>query len=107
MDPAQLKKLDDKLNFKGWGNSEIMTEWYILGIESGYKGIRPQMKRFLYKVGRRKYIAPIYSALIKTPENLLWAKKVFLRANVSYHFVTFSTVNEMLYPKGNGNIHHH
>jgi len=65
------------------------------------------MKRFLYKVGRRKYIAPIYSALIKTPENLLWAKKVFLRANVSYHFVTFSTVNEMLYPKGNGNIHHH
>jgi leukotriene-A4 hydrolase len=107
MDPAQLKKLDDKLNFKGWGNSEIMTEWYILGINSDYKGIRPQMKRFLYKVGRRKYIAPIYSALIKTPENLLWAKKVFLRANVSYHFVTFSTVYEMLYPKGNGNIHHH
>ena len=107
MDPAQLKKLDDKLNFKGWGNSEIMTEWYILGIESGYKGIRPQMKRFLYKVGRRKYIAPLYSALIKTPENLLWAKKVFLRANVSYHFVTFSTVYKMLYPKGNGNIHHH
>ena len=107
MDPAQLKKLDDKLNFKGWGNSEIMTEWYILGIESGYKGIRPEMKRFLYKVGRRKYIAPLYSALIKTPENLLWAKKVFLRANVSYHFVTFSTVYKMLYPKGNGNIHHH
>jgi len=106
MDPAQLKKLDDNLNFKGWGNSEIMTEWYILGINSDYKGIRPEMKRFLYKVGRRKYIAPLYGALIKTPENLLWAKKVFLRANVSYHFVTFSTVYEMLYPKGNGNIHH-
>ena len=106
MDPAQLKKLDDNLNFKGWGNSEIMTEWYILGINSDYKGIRPEMKRFLYKVGRRKYIAPLYGALIKTPENLLWAKKIFLRANVSYHFVTFSTVYEMLYPKGNGNIHH-
>jgi leukotriene-A4 hydrolase len=106
MDPSQLKKLDDNLNFKGWGNSEIMTEWYILGIESNYKGIRPQMKRFLYKVGRRKYIAPLYNALIKTPENLLWAQKVFLRANVSYHFVTFSTVYKMLYPKGNGNINH-
>jgi hypothetical protein len=101
-----LKKLDDNLNFKGWGNSEIMTEWYILGIESNYKGIRPQMKRFLNKVGRRKYIAPLYNALIKTPENLLWAKKVFIRASVSYHFVTYSTVYEMLYPKGNGNINH-
>ena len=98
MTPARLAILDEKLNFKGWGNSEIMTEWYLLGIKCGYKKIRPEMKRFLYKVGRRKFTAPIYEALTKTPDDLLWSKKVFMRANVSYHFVTYTTVEEMLYP---------
>ena len=98
MTPERLAILDEKLNFKGWGNSEIMTEWYLLAIKCGYKKIRPEMKRFLYKVGRRKFTAPIYEALSKTPDDLLWSKKVFMRANVSYHFITYSTVEEMLYP---------
>ncbi|MBI1838629.1 MAG: M1 family metallopeptidase [Flavobacteriia bacterium] len=98
MDPKQLQKLDDKLNFKGWGNSEIQTEWYVLGIHSGYKGIKPNLKKFLNKIGRRKYIAPLYQALSENPDDLIWAKKVFIKAGMGYHFVTRSSVIEILYP---------
>lgn len=96
--PKSLEKLDEKLDFKGCGNAEIMTEWYLVGIKNGYKSIRPEIKQFLYKIGRRKYIAPIYESLSKNKEDLIWAKKVFLRAKNSYHFITYSTVEEILYP---------
>ena len=98
MEPERLAYLDENLNFKGCGNSEIMTEWYILGINSGYKSIRPDLKRFLNKVGRRKYLEPIYEALSKNKDDLLWGKKVFLRAKVGYHFISYSTIEEILYP---------
>jgi leukotriene-A4 hydrolase len=98
IDPILLRQLDKKLNFKSWGNSEIMAEWYVLGIHSNYKDIRPEMKKFLTKVGRRKFLAPIYEALSKRQEDLDWARVLFEEAKSNYHFVSKSTVKEILYP---------
>ena len=99
MDPEKMRKLDKELNFKGWGNSEIVSEWFVLGINSGYKDIRPELKAFLQKVGRRKYLMPIYEALTKNPDDLSWAKLVFDGAKNNYHYVSRSSVEEVLYPK--------
>ena len=98
MDPAQMRKLDEHLDFKGCGNAEIMTEWYVLGINSGYMDIRPPMEKFLMKVGRRKFLMPIYKNLAKTSETLAWGKKVFDKAQHNYHFVSKSSVEAVLYP---------
>ena len=98
MTPARLMLLDDKLNFKGCGNAEIMTEWFLLGVKSGYKQIRPEMSLFLKKVGRRKYILPLYEALTKTPDDFIWAKKVFTKAKNNYHSITYFSVNKILNP---------
>ncbi|MEN9440608.1 MAG: hypothetical protein RLZ33_684 [Bacteroidota bacterium] len=99
IDPELMRNLDKHLNFKNWGNAEIMNEWYILGINSGYDDIRPNMEKFLLKVGRRKYIAPIYQELAKTPENLKWARGVFEKAKNNYHYISRNTVQELLYKK--------
>lgn len=99
IEPEYMKILDQNLNFKNWGNCEIMAEWYVLGINSGYEDIRPNIEKFLMKVGRRKYLVPIYSTLAKDPENLKWAKMVFEKAKVNYHYVSKSTVQEILYEK--------
>ena len=99
IDPELMRNLDKHLNFKNWGNAEIMNEWYILGINSGYDDIRPNMEKFLLKVGRRKYIAPIYQELAKTPENLKWARQVFEKAKNNYHYISRTTVQDLLYKK--------
>lgn len=96
-DPELMKKLDQNLNFKNWGNSEIMNEWYVLGINSNYEEIKPSMERFLMKVGRRKYLQPIYTELAKTPENLKWARTVYAKAKNNYHYVSRNTIDEILY----------
>jgi leukotriene-A4 hydrolase len=94
--PSRLAELDRVFDFKGWGNAEIMAEWFVKGIRAGYSDIRPQMKDFLMTVGRRKFVGPIYSALAETPENKKWAKEVYQTARNNYHSVTFSTIDLIL-----------
>lgn len=95
-DVEKLKLLDKKINFKAWGNAEIATEWYVLGIEAGYTEIRPNMEKFLSKIGRRKFLLPIYKTLSKDPENLAWGRAVYAKARKNYHSVSQNTMDEIL-----------
>jgi leukotriene-A4 hydrolase len=94
----QMEIIDEKLNFKNSGNAEIMTEWFILGIQTGYKSIRPEMEKFLQKVGRRKFLLPIYKNLVnsKDKSNLKFAKDVYTKARPFYHSVSQKTMDELL-----------
>lgn len=96
IDVKKLQLLDEKLNFKACGNAEIMTEWYVLGIQAGYKNINPNIEAFLKKVGRRKFLLPIYKTLAKNKENLEFAKKVYKKARPYYHSVSKKTMDELL-----------
>lgn len=97
LDKEKMKKIDAKLNFRNSGNAEIMSEWFILGINNDYTDLRPDIKKFLVKVGRRKFLAPIYTALSKPENNSIdWAKEVYAEARPNYHAISFNTVDEIL-----------
>src|SRR5690554_543030 len=92
----KMATIDKQLNFKSSGNSEIMAEWYVLAIKNEYTEIRPEIKAFLKKVGRRKYLEPLYIALASTEETLAWGKEVYKEARPFYHAVSFNTVDKIL-----------
>jgi aminopeptidase N len=94
----QMEEIDKKLNFKNSRNAEIMTEWFVLAIQTGYKDIRPEMSRFLQKVGRRKFLLPIYKNLAKSKDksNLVFAKEVYTKARPYYHSVSKKTMDDLL-----------
>lgn len=96
IDTSLLIKIDQQLEFKSCGNSEIMTEWYVLAIKNNYKGVREDMYKFLTKVGRRKYIEPIYNALVQKEEDREWAIKTFELAKSNYHYVSSNTIASIL-----------
>ncbi len=96
IDTSLLIKIDQQLEFKSCGNSEIMTEWYVLAIKNNYKGVREDMYKFLTKVGRRKYIEPIYNALVQKEEDREWAIKTFEVAKSNYHYVSSNTIASIL-----------
>jgi leukotriene-A4 hydrolase len=50
----------------------------------------------LINVGRRKFLTPIYKALIKTPEGKKMAKDIYKEARPNYHSVAYNTLDEML-----------
>lgn len=96
--PKTMRELDKKLEFSKNANSAIKSEWFQLAIRVGYKDARPYMKAHLIKIGRRWLVEGIYHELAKSkdPSNLAWAKTVFSEAKENYHFVTRSTVAEIL-----------
>lgn len=93
---STYKQLDANLNLKACGNSEVMFEWYLKNIAAGNKSIYPPMKRFLLKVGRRKFVEPLFEELVKSPDGLVWAKETYSEARSSYHYITSNTVDEII-----------
>ncbi|MGB0934144.1 MAG: M1 family metallopeptidase [Lishizhenia sp.] len=97
--PENLRTLDKMVDFKGWGNAEIMEEWFGLGIQVGYTDIIPEMDAFLCKVGRRKFLTPLYSKLAYSSHkelNIELGRKIYAKAKVNYHAVSKGTVEEIL-----------
>ncbi|MEO6518613.1 MAG: M1 family metallopeptidase [Pseudoxanthomonas sp.] len=92
----QLKQLDEAYKFTGTQNGEIAMRWYPLTIRSGYLEARPEIAKFIERVGRRKLIMPIYAELVKTPEGLAFAKESFARARPGYHPITTASVEAEL-----------
>ena len=92
----KMKELDQFLGFSTCGNAEIMNEWFVLAIKNDYIEIRPEMEAFLSKIGRRKYLVPIYKALAEKPENLAWAKELFNKVSPNYRAVSIKTIHEIL-----------
>lgn len=94
----KMNELESAIGFGAKGNPAIKSDWFLLAAKSGNKELRPGMEAYLMKIGRRWYIESIYEALSESEdkENLEWARSVYEKAKSNYHFVTRSTVEEIL-----------
>ena len=80
-------------------NPEILVEWFLLSIESGYESAYPALEKFLTEVGRRKFLKKLYKKLAETPEGLEWGRKVHDKVKFKYHYSTNLTLDKILYPE--------
>lgn len=62
---ANMQFLDAKFGFSKTENSEIAFDWFQLCIKSRYAVAYPDLANFLKKVGRRKFVLPLYESLIE------------------------------------------
>ena len=92
----KMKELDDVFHFTQSGNAEILFAWFELSIRSNYLPAYPAMENFLVNVGRRKFVKPLFTALVKTAEGKALADQIFEKARSNYHSVTRHTVEEIL-----------
>lgn len=92
----QMSELDASFRFTGTPNPEIAQRWYPLSVRSGYFEARVAISDFLKRIGRRKLILPIYTALAESKEDLGFARKVFEEARAGYHPITVVSVEALL-----------
>ncbi|MCB0568058.1 MAG: leukotriene A4 hydrolase C-terminal domain-containing protein, partial [Phaeodactylibacter sp.] len=65
-------------------------------IGNGYASqIRPQIEAFLVRVGRRKFLTPLYRAY-KENGQLETAKEIYEKARPNYHAVSRNTMDKLL-----------
>jgi leukotriene A-4 hydrolase/aminopeptidase len=81
-------RLDAALKLTGRGNFEILTAWLCLAAANGYEPAFERARGVLARVGRMKYVRPLYQALGKTAAGRAVAREVFSRAAPTYHALT-------------------
>jgi len=96
LDQQKMAELDAAFGFTNSGNSEIAAEWFELAIKNDYQEAYPKMEEFLVRVGRRKFLKPLYTELAKNPDDLAWAKEVYKKARPNYHSVSTETIDKIL-----------
>ncbi|GAB5419091.1 MAG: M1 family metallopeptidase [Crocinitomicaceae bacterium] len=97
-DLKTMKMLDKTFRFSYDANPAIKSDWFKLCVRTGYKDARPQMKAYLCKIGRRWFIESVYQCMVDSqdPDDLVFAREVFEEAKSNYHFVSRSTIKEIV-----------
>ena len=94
---AQLAALDRDLGLSGTGNNEVLFLWLELALENRYDPAVPAAEKFLATVGRRKFVSPLYEALM---EQGSWgqpiAKRIYAKTRPTYHAITQGTVDKLM-----------
>lgn len=96
MSKERMKELDASYHFTTSGNNEILGAWFPNVIAHQYSEAYPAMENFLVNVGRRKFLTPLYRAMIAIPEEKQMAMDIYKKARPNYHFVATQTMDELL-----------
>ena len=91
----KLESLNSYFDFNRTENAEIALDWFTLCINANYNGVLPDIERFLRKIGRRKFVLPIYELLAQKPQYKNFAKTLFDSQKNYYHAVTKNSVEKL------------
>ena len=97
----QLAALDRQLGLAATGNNEELFLWLDLALGNRYQPAVPQAEEFLAKVGRAKFVRPLFATLMGEGEwGTAIAKRIYAKTRPSYHAVTRAGVDEVVGWKG-------
>lgn len=96
----RMKELDDAFKFTKSANSEIQGIWYEKAVLTGYEAAFPYMEKFLINVGRRKFLTPLYTAMLKDGRYTDLANEIYRKARPNYHSVSTGTMDKLLGVEG-------
>ena len=89
----QMGELDAAFELTKSGNAEILGEWLEMAARHRYEPAYDRMESFLIEVGRRKFLTPIYRALVETEDGKAQAKAIYAKARPGYHAISRGTID--------------
>ena len=93
----RLAEIDRAFGLSESGNAELRFAWLRLAIGNRYLPAVPAVEQFLTSMGRRKFVEPLFEALLAEGE---WgrriAERIYAKARPSYHAVTSGPVDKLL-----------
>jgi leukotriene-A4 hydrolase len=90
----KINFLDLKSGFSDEINPEVVEPWLVLAIKKQMTDIYPYAAEFLGKIGRMKFIKPVYAQLAKVDRE--FAIKVFEQHKDSYHSIAVAVLKKIL-----------
>jgi len=96
LDHRACAELDAALGLSGRGNHEILVEWLTIAAGSDYEPVFPRVREVLTRVGRMKYLRPLYGALGKHDRTRRLAREVYAAARPGYHVLSRRVVESVM-----------
>lgn len=94
----QMTALDNQYNFTASGNSEIADQWYVMTIAANYEKAYPAIDDFLGRVGRRKFLEPLYEEMMATGKEAM-AREIYTKYRANYHPLAQGTFDKSVLKK--------
>ena len=95
LDAERMAELDDTWNINQTGNNEVFVCLVGTSHSLSSHSIISKVAVFLVEIGRRKFLTPLYSALIETNQKDL-AASIYGEARGNYHSVATGTMDALL-----------
>jgi len=96
IDAAGCRWLDEHFQLTARGNYEILVEWLTIAAGSNYEPVFPRVREVLTRVGRMKYLRPLYGALGRHPRTQALARETFASAKDTYHALSRRVVESVM-----------
>ncbi len=96
MTSAQMAELDRAFHLTDTGNSEMLDVWLRMAITAQYRPADARLEAFLIEVGRMKYLRPLYTELMKTPEGQERARAIYAQARPGYHPIAQTAMDKIV-----------
>ncbi len=96
MDRPSLDWLERTLDLTARGNHEILVEWLVIAGGSDHEPVFPRIREVLSRVGRMKYLRPLYAALGRHERTRALAAEIFAAASPGYHQLSTRVVASVM-----------
>ena len=93
---ALCEELDRRFALGKSGNYEVLVSWLGVAAASGYEAAIPKIEEVLGKVGRMKYLKPLYTALAKREATRPVARRCFDKYQDGYHPIARGGIEAIL-----------
>ena len=101
-DAPDMARLDREFHLSESGNSEILHQWLMMSVLHGYRPGIEKVEPFLCSVGRRKFLKPLYTELMKSLQGAGLARAIYAKARAGYHPIAQGTIDGIVRPPGAG-----
>ena len=88
--------LDDAMDLTSRGNYEILVEWLTIAAASDYEPVFHRVGEVLLRVGRMKYLRPLYKAMGAHSRTRALARKIYEAASPGYHELSRRASEEVM-----------
>jgi hypothetical protein len=92
----QLATLDERFGLSTARNSEIHVAWLLLSLQCGSTKVVPQVEAFIARVGRMKYLKPLFSALHANAATRPVARALFTQHGARLHPIARQVISGLL-----------
>lgn len=95
MPTERLAELDAAFSLTASSNYEVLAQWLEVAVRRGHRPVDARLETFLLGVGRRKFLVPLFEALLAA-ERQTDAAQIYAKARPGYHAVTRGTLDDLL-----------